>query len=43
MKWEEMDNQTQIFLYWDYCAAIPETDQISFEEFNEMMQGFTFA
>ena len=42
MKWEELDNQTQIYLYWDYCLATPETDQISFSEFDEMMQGFTF-
>ena len=42
MKWEEFDNQTQIYLYWDYCAATPETEQISFSEFDEMMQGIYF-
>lgn len=43
MKWEQLDNQTQIYLYWDYCAATPETEQISFSEFDEMMQGFTLS
>ena len=42
MKWEELDNQSQIYLYWEYCAAAPENEQISFSEFDEMMQGFTF-
>ena len=42
MKWEQLDNQSQIYLYWDYCAATPETEQISFSEFNEMMQGVYF-
>ncbi len=42
MKWEELDNQSQVYLYWDYCATTPENEQISFSEFDEMMQGFTF-
>lgn len=42
MKWEEFDNQTQIYLYWEYCANVPENEQILFSEFDEMMQGFTF-
>ena len=42
MKWEELDNQSQIYLYWDYCAETPETEQISFSEFDEMMQGIYF-
>jgi len=42
MKWEQLDNQSQIYLYWDYCAATPETEQISFSEFDEMMQGIYF-
>lgn len=41
-QWEELDNQTQIYLYWDYCAATPENEQVSFLEFDRMMQGFTF-
>ena len=43
MKWEEFDNEAQVQLYWACCAAIPENEQISFAEFDEMMQGFTFA
>jgi len=42
MKWEQLDNQSQIYLYWEYCAATPETEQISFSEFDEMMKGLTF-
>lgn len=40
-KWEEFDSQTQIYLYWEYCAANPEIE-ISFSEFDEMMRGITF-
>ena len=42
MKWQELTNQEQIYFYWDYCATLPENEQISFLEFDEMMQGFTF-
>ena len=42
MKWDQLDNQSQIYLYWDYCAATPETEQISFSEFDEMMRGIYF-
>lgn len=42
MKWEQLDNQSQIYLYWEYCATIPETEQISFSEYAEMMAGFIF-
>ena len=41
MRWEELDNMSQIYLYWEYLAA-NETETISFEEFNEMMEGFVF-
>ena len=43
-EWNELTNQEQIYLYWDYCANIPDCDEepISFSEFDEMMQGFTF-
>lgn len=40
--WEDLTDQEQIYLYWDYCAATPETEQISFSEYNEMMTGFIF-
>ena len=40
-KWEEFDSQMQIYLYWEYCAANPETE-ISFSEFDDMMTGITF-
>ena len=47
-KWEDLNDQEQIYLYWEYCCGpcyIPEkkdSEPISFSEFNEMMQGFTF-
>ena len=40
MKWENLNDQAQIYLYWEYCAANPE-NEISFSEFNEMMEGLT--
>lgn len=40
--WEDLNDQEQIYMYWEYCAATPENEQISFSEFDEMMQGFTF-
>lgn len=40
MKWENLTDQEQVYLYWEYCAA-NEEDTISFSEFNEMMEGFT--
>lgn len=42
MKWEELNNENQIYLYWDYLAANPD-DEISFEEFNELMEGITVS
>lgn len=42
MKWEQLDNQSQIYIHWEYCASLPETDQISFSGFDEIMQGLTF-
>ena len=41
MEWKEMDYQTQIYLYWEYCASISENEQISFQEFDEMMQNLS--
>ena len=40
-EWNELTNQEQIYLWWDYNAANPD-EQVSFFEFDEMMQGFTF-
>lgn len=37
MKWEELTNEQQIRIFWN--AGI-EDDTISFDEFDEMMQGF---
>lgn len=42
IRWEELDSQSQIYLYWEYCAATPETDLISFQEYDELMTGFIF-
>lgn len=40
MKWTKMDNQTQVYMYWEYCATVPDYDEepISFSEFDEMMR-----
>lgn len=37
MKWSQFDNISQIYLYWEYCSANPETN-ISFLDFSEMME-----
>jgi hypothetical protein len=37
--WEDLTDQAQIYMYWEYCASLPETDQITFQEFDEMMTG----
>ena len=42
MRWEDLENDSQVYLYWDYCASLPENESISFQEFNEMMKGFVF-
>lgn len=39
--WEDLTDQEQVYMWWDYNAANPE-NEISFSEFNEMMVGFIF-
>lgn len=39
--WEDLSDQEQIYLWWDYNAANPE-NEISFSEYDKMMQGFIF-
>ena len=39
--WEDLPDQEQIYLWWDYNFANPD-DPVSFQTFDEMMQGFTF-
>jgi hypothetical protein len=39
--WEDLTDQEQVYMWWDYNAANPE-NEISFSEFNEMMTGFIF-
>lgn len=39
--WEDLSDQEQIYLWWGYNAANPE-NEISFSEYDEMMQGFIF-
>ena len=41
-EWNELSNQDQVYLWWEYNADVPENEEISFQEFDEMMQGFTF-
>lgn len=38
MKWTEFDDQTQVYMWWEYNSMVPETDQISFQEYDEMMR-----
>lgn len=40
-EWNQLTDQEQIYLYWEYCAS-NDDKKISFFEFDEMMQGFTF-
>lgn len=35
-KWEDMSNEEQIFLFWEYLAATDE--EITFAEFDEIMK-----
>ena len=39
--WEDLNDQEQVYLWWDYNASNPE-EPVSFSVFDEMMQGFTF-
>lgn len=39
--WEDLSDQEQVYLWWDYNAANPE-NEISFSEYDKMMQGFIF-
>lgn len=39
--WEDLSDQEQVYLWWEYNAANDE--DISFEEFNELMAGFIFG
>ena len=44
-KWEDLSNEEQIYLYWQYSSDSDlrnDDKPISFSEFSEMMQGFTF-
>ena len=39
--WEDLTDQEQVYMWWEYNAANPN-DEISFSEFDEMMAGFVF-
>lgn len=39
--WEDLTDQEQVYMWWDYNTANPE-NEISFSEFDEMMAGFIF-
>ena len=39
--WEDLTDQEQVYMWWEYNAANPN-DEISFSEFDEMMQEFVF-
>lgn len=40
-EWNELTDEEQVRLWWEYDAANPE-EEISFSEFDEMMQGIYF-
>ena len=40
MKWENLTNQEQVYLYWQYLDECDD-DPISFSEFDELMKGIT--
>lgn len=40
-EWNELTDEEQVRLWWEYDAANSE-EEISFSEFNEMMQGIYF-
>ena len=46
--WEQLSDQEQIYLYWEYCCGPcynPEkqdVEPIPFEQFDETMKGFVF-
>lgn len=37
-EWNQLTDEEQIYLYWEYCAA-NDDDEILFSDFDEMMQG----
>lgn len=39
-EWSELTNEEQVQLWWEYNANSEE--EISFSEYNELMQGFIF-
>lgn len=39
--WEDLSDQEQVYLWWDYNAENPE-NPVSFSTFDEMMKGFIF-
>lgn len=40
MKWNEMTDQEQVYLWWEFQAGQSEDEEpITFEDFDEMMRG----
>lgn len=39
-EWNELTDQEQVYMYWGYIESTDEN--ISFSEFDEMMQGIYF-
>ena len=39
-EWNELTDQEQVYMYWGYIESADE--EISFSEFDEMMQGIPF-
>jgi hypothetical protein len=37
MKLQDMDDLSQIMLYWEYAAALEEDEEITFQEWYAMM------
>lgn len=39
-EWDELTDMEQVYMWWEYNASSEE--EISFSEFDEMMQGIYF-
>lgn len=38
MNWNELTDQEQIYTYWGYIDSLDDGEEISFQEFDEMMR-----
>lgn len=38
MNWNELTDQEQIYMYWNYVDSLDEDENISFQDFDAMMR-----